>query len=189
MTWAEEARRSIAAVVTLARFDPAGMADLNVSIEGFWRSFGAALLLAPFAALLNALMPPQTSAGAFAIGFVTVVEYVLSWAVFPIAMIFVARFLGLGDRYVAFIVAYNWSTVVQVGLILMITVIGASGIVPVPVAAMLYLAAVAYIFAYLAFVARTALETTWWTAVGLVVLDAVLELFLLAGASAVLPAP
>ena len=39
---------------------------------------------------------------------------------------------------------------------------------------------------YLSFVARVALRTTWLTAMGVIALDAVLELFLLAGAGTLL---
>ena len=52
MTFWEEAKQSTTAALQLARFDTAGMAGFNNSLDGFWRSFGAAILLAPFSAII-----------------------------------------------------------------------------------------------------------------------------------------
>ena len=121
MTWSEEVQRAVTGAVRLARFDEAGMGWFNVSYEGFWRSFSAALLLAPFAAVLRAQDFPATDAPLLVIGLLEALEYAASWAVFPVVMVFLARFLGLEKRYVPFIIAWNWSVVVQIGLLFPIT--------------------------------------------------------------------
>jgi hypothetical protein len=50
----EEVLRSIYGAYRLAWLDRSGMSQLNLSVEGFWRSFFAAILVAPGYALLVA---------------------------------------------------------------------------------------------------------------------------------------
>ena len=113
-----EIRRSLEGVWRLARGDRGGMSLLDLSVDGFWRSFAAALLVAPAYALVvvdqyaNLGWPdaPVWTAVAEAL------SYVCGWVAFPIAAIFLTRLLGLSARYVPLVVANNWSAVVQMAL-------------------------------------------------------------------------
>ena len=175
------------AAIRLAKFDSGGMNDFNLTVDGFWRSFGAAALIAPFAAVVTAMLWTETDAGAIAVVFGGSVKYVLSWIAFPIVMIFVARFLGLSGRYVQFIISYNWSSVVQVGLIFTLTMLGIVGVVAGELAQLLHFIAGVYVLMYLTFIARTALGIAWATAAGVVILDVIVELLLLTATSHLLP--
>src|ERR1700704_629737 len=65
----------------LALFDAGGMRYFDRSLEGFWRSFRVALLLAPGAILLAwlDLADGHAHGGWFRIGAGEVITYVLSW--------------------------------------------------------------------------------------------------------------
>jgi hypothetical protein len=187
MTWWEEARQSIGAAIRLARFDAGGMNDLNLTLDGFWRSFGAALLLAPFTAIMNITLQTETEASALAVVAAETVQYAISWIAFPVLMIFVARLLGLSGRYVPFIIAYNWSNVVQVGLFFALTMLAAVGFIAGEVEVLVDIVASLFVLAYLTFIARTALGVPWATAGAIVVLDIVVSILLFVGTVAVLP--
>ena len=187
MTFRKEAVQSILAALRLAKFDADGMDDLNLTADGFWRSFGAAVLLAPFSAIMAAMLWTETEASTVASAFGGSVKYVLSWIVFPIVMIFVARFLGLSGRYVQFIISYNWSSVVQVGLFFALTMLGIAGVVAGELALLLHFIALIYVVMYMTFIARVALGVAWATAAGVVILDVIVELLLLTATSHLLP--
>ena len=181
MTWGEEIRASVRGAVKLARFDADGMDDFNLTIDGFWRSFGAALLLAPFTAIMIALSSPSPGGEITLTAFSQVVEYVLSWIAFPVLMVAVSRFLGLSGGYVSFIIAYNWSSVVQVALFFVLTVFEAAGVLPAGLSVIANFAAFAYVLVYATFITRTALGATLVTAIGLVILDVVVVVFIVVG--------
>jgi hypothetical protein len=108
--------------------------------------------------------------------FAEVIGYTLGWVAFPVAAIFLTRLLGLGARYVALIVAGNWSAVLQAALLAATALV--ANMFADQSAAMIRLAATAVAVAYHWFVFRTALETTGGIAFGLVVVDLLLAVLL-----------
>ncbi len=86
-------------------------------------------------------------------------------------MIPVARGLQVWANYVPFVIAYNWSMVIQTLLFFVITVIGQTGVIPLEVYTIVYLAAVLYTIVYLVFIARTALGVSGFIAAILSLLD------------------
>ena len=157
----------------LMRFDAGGMAWFEVSIAGFWRSFFAAVIVAPGVAILVALNLADRSEP-FDAGWAIVVwavTYAIMWAAFPIVAILITHLLGLGGRYVPLIVAYNWASVPQVLVDLSAALIGSSGLGPTTFGKLVVLAAFIYLRVYQWFVIRTALETAPLTAAAIVLLD------------------
>ena len=164
----------------LMRFDKGGMAWFDVSIAGFWRSFFAAVPVAPFYAVLVTL-ELAARLEPFDLGWailVSVVAYVVSWAAFPIAAIFITRLLGLSQRYIPFIIAYNWANVMQTLVYVPVVLIGAGGVVSAGFGQVLAVAATLYVLVYQWFVTRTALETTPVTAAGIVILQVTIDVLL-----------
>ncbi|MCH7929300.1 MAG: hypothetical protein IIA01_02205 [Proteobacteria bacterium] len=164
----------------LMRFDAGGMAWFDLSIPGFWRSFFAALLAAPFFAVLVGM---QFAGGdrPFDPGWATLVlavAYCLSWAAFPVAAILITRLLRLTDRYVALIVAYNWANVLQIAVILIANLIDASGLLPGSPGVILPFAVMVFVLVYQWFVTRTALASTTATAIGVVIIQLVIDVFI-----------
>jgi hypothetical protein len=157
----------------LAFFDPSGMKYFNLTIEGFWRSFFAAALVAPGYALLMMLRTtPEENVDLGALVVVESVAYAIAWCAFPVAAIALTRLLGLGRNYVALVVAINWSAVLQTAGFVVVVLLGT--IAPGTFGGWLVLLATGAILAYQWFVIRTALETTGGVALMLLLVDLLL---------------
>ncbi len=172
----------------LMRFDSGGMAWFDVSIAGFWRSFFAAVPVAPFYAIVVALelaerVEPYDLGWAIV---VSIVAYAAGWAAFPIVAIFITRLLRLSQRYVPFIIAYNWAGVPQTLVYFPVIMIGAAHLAPPALAEFLLLAAFLYILAYQWFVTLTALVTTGLTAAGIVIVQVLIDALIQRGASSLI---
>ena len=159
----------------LALMDRSGLAHFNLTFEGFWRSFFAAVLGAPGFALLVvqklAARPEPLDPGWAML--VQLLAYGLSWAAFPLAAVLLTRLLGLSQNYVALIVALNWWRG------------GAAGGLPRRAAArpgaarparrLIMMLVTGGILFYQWFVTRSALQTTGGVALMLVLVDLVLN--------------
>ena len=134
---AEEIGRSLGGALRLMNRDAEGLDAFEVSLAAYWRSFAAIVLTAP--AFVVALadhrirsgLPPE--AGLFSdpgLVAVSVVEALVTWVAFPLAMIAIVRPLGLGHRYIGYVVAYNWSAVVAAFVFAVPTAMRVLGLVP-----------------------------------------------------------
>jgi len=166
-----EIREAVAGVLALARLDPTGLDRLDASEDGFWKSFFAAVIVAPGYLLLLALRdyaaPPE--GGALAMIVVEAIAYVCNWAAFPLAMIYVARAIDRTPRYALFIVAFNWSAVVQMAAFVAAATL--TGVLPAPAAQGIMLAVTLAVLAYEWFIARVALTIGGGAAALVVALD------------------
>lgn len=83
----------------------------NLSIAGYWRSFLAALLALPLWALLVGAyyLTEPTAHTAARIAAVELLGYGLGWIAMPLLAIALCKGLGLGERYIGYVVALNWS--------------------------------------------------------------------------------
>ena len=176
MPTAGETLRALYGAYRLARLDAGGMAYFDASIGGFWRSFFAAVVVAPFYALLIEMRyrTGVVEAAAARFAAVEIIAYVIAWVAFPLAMVSVARVLEREERYLGYIVAYNWAAVLQNALYLPIAMIGVAGGVGAGSANAAGLVALFLILGYSWFVARTALAVAAGTAAAVVALDLVL---------------
>jgi hypothetical protein len=159
----------------LALMDRSGLAYLNLTFEGFWRSFFAAVLAAPGFALLAAqklaARPEPLDPGWATL--VQLLAYGLSWAAFPLAAVMLTRLLGLSQNYVALIVALNWSAVVQLVVFLAALLLGLA--LPGLLDQLIMMLVTCGILFYQWFVTRSALQTTGGVALMLVLVDLVLN--------------
>jgi hypothetical protein len=180
----EEILHSLIGAWRLARLDPRGMNEFDLSFTGFWHSFFAAVIVAPGYAILvaqrfittspNTPEPPpsavafESESGIGWIMLVQIVSYLISWAVFPLLAALATWFLDLGRNYVALIVAANWAAVIQIGAFLIALLLAAAlpgiGSLLVPLVTMA-------ILLYQWFITRTALQTTAGIAFALVLAD------------------
>lgn len=171
-----EIARSLEGAWLLARGDPRGVARLDLTLEGFWRSFAAALVAAPAYAVVLVEQHafrgwPDGLAGALA---GETVAYAAGWLTFPVAAVFLTRLLGLTARYVPLVVAANWSAVLQIALYALTVLLGL--LLPRELRTLLLLCATAAVLVYQWFVIRSALATTGGIAFGLVVIDVLLSM-------------
>jgi hypothetical protein len=166
----EEVLRSIYGAWRLAWLDRSGMGDFNLSVEGFWRSFFAAALVAPGYALLvvqELVARPEAVSPAWAFVIETL-AYGIGWAAFPLAALVLTQLMGLSRNYAAMIIAANWAAVIQIGAFLAAVAIG---FVLPPLAGFTVALATGAILFYQWFVIRTALDTTAGIAIALVLVD------------------
>jgi hypothetical protein len=171
----EEVYRSLYGAWRLAFLDQSGLAHFNFSIEGFWRSFFAAVLVAPGFAILVA-QKLYNRAEIFDPGWATLVQliaYGLSWAAFPLAAVVLTRLLGLSQNYVPLIVSLNWGAVLQVVAFLSAVLIGLA--LPGVLEGLIMLLVTGGILFYQWFITRSALQTSGGIALMLVLIDLVLN--------------
>lgn len=155
----QEIWSSIYGAFRLAFFDTSGLNHLNISVEGFWRSFFAALLVAPGYVILagQGLIVDDESLSIWLIVVHTMI-YVVSWMIFPLTAFFIVDLLKLGHRFTALIVAVNWAAVIEVTV--MILGLGFAMIMPPDAANLMIVAIVVGLIIYQWFVIRTALQSS-----------------------------
>src|SRR5689334_21175054 len=109
-----EARLALAGALRLARGDPGGLACFDPSLDGFWHSFRAALPCYPLYLILLAFPVGGVTGGGLHHWDGVVVEtihFVIAWVAFPLLVLPLADWLDRGDRFLPFMVAYNWCQV------------------------------------------------------------------------------
>jgi len=166
----------------LARRDPNGMRYFDTSLAGFWRSFYVAVLAAPFNGLLIwfNLSGTGVKVGGDWVHIIAgeTISYVISWTAFPLAMFYLSEAIGRRDKYLGFIVAYNWATIVQLAIILPPAFLYWTGVLPHLLGALLLTAANIALLLYEWFIVRTALSLSGLAAAGVVALDQILIAYL-----------
>src|SRR5947199_337391 len=109
---------------------------------------------------------------------VETIGYVISWVAFPLLVLPLARYLGRENRFIPFVVAYNWSQIPQTALFLMVGADTAAGLFPSGVAQIVDFAAAVAVLVYEWYIARVALQVSTSQAVPVVLLDVVLGVVL-----------
>ena len=180
MITAPEISRSLFSAWLLARFDRNGAYLFDNTQEAFWRSFWAAFIAFPAFAILLLLrsVHVEIGVGPFWALVIQGTGYVIGWVAFPYLMFYVAVLTGKDKFYCRYIAAYNWAVILQITLMLGITALTASGLVPQALGVLLMAGTVIAIFAYQGFIAHAALEVPAMGAVGIVVLDLIVSLIL-----------
>lgn len=172
-----ETQLAIGGALKLARGDARGLGFFDISLDGFWRSFRAALICYPMYLILLALRVTEAQWAASGIGRIVAVEtiaFVISWTAFPLLMLPLSRWLGRENRFLAFMVAYNWCQIPQTVLFLIVGLDVATGILPGAAAEVAGLAAAAAVMVYEWYIARVALAIPGLQAVLVVLMDLVL---------------
>lgn len=164
----------------LARFDPSGLDFFDATIAGFWRSFYAAVLVAPVYLLLLLIRYAQLAEqiSPFRFFAIEVIAYVIAWVAFPLIMASLARTLGRDAFFIRYIIAYNWGAVLQNALYLPIAMLATGGLLAGPSANALGFLALSLILVYVWFITRTALEVAGGIAAAIVGLDLLLSIFI-----------
>ncbi|RAU23451.1 hypothetical protein CU669_04840 [Paramagnetospirillum kuznetsovii] len=152
----------------LAKRDPGALIWFDDSTEGFWHSFwGPALVLPGFLVL-------RTIDGSFSDELarpllVELIAYVMGCVAFPLAVSHISEGLGRSHTYMRYIVAYNWSAVIQMAVLLPVALVvylfPNAGLVPLNAMAAILL------LVYQAYIAHVALAVKPGTAGLLVLLD------------------
>ncbi|SDG34738.1 hypothetical protein SAMN05216241_10988 [Limimonas halophila] len=174
--------RALAGAARLARFDPDGLMYFDDDARAVVQSFFAAVLVAPGYAILvvQHLGRVDVTAGPLSAGLVEFFGYVISWTAFPVAVLELSRLMERGERWFGFVVALNWSKVLQMALYLPAALLAgaAAGESGPGAASLLTFLALMAILAYQWFVTRSALNITGVQAAGLTGIDVVLGLMI-----------
>jgi len=172
-----EVQLAVGGALKLARGDRRGLDFFDTSIDGFWRSFRAALICYPFFLVLlsfRVAAPDWAASGIPRILAVETIGYAISWVAFPLLVLPLARRLGREDRFLAFMVAYNWCQVPQTLLFVILGADTASGLFPAEFAQVAEFAAAVAVLVYEWYIARVALAVSPGQAVPVVLLDLLL---------------
>jgi hypothetical protein len=171
--WAE-VQLAVGGALRLAVGDRRGLGFFDPSIDGFWRSFRAGLICYPLYLLLVYFRPagPQwETSGVAPVLAVETIAYVISWVGFPLLILPLARWLGRDDRFLRFMVAYNWSQIPQTVLFVLVGLDAWSGFLPPSVASFARLLAAIAALVYEWYIARVALAVTGTQATLVVIID------------------
>jgi hypothetical protein len=161
----------------------------DTSIDGFWKSFQAIVLVAPVYALSAiadqqaylAILEPGTSFDQAAYFTARTLTLALDWVTIPVLLALLAPALGIRGGYSAYIVVRNWATVFTSIPFALISLLDLAGLFPGE--AILFPAGIALAISlrisYLA--ARRALGVPIDMAIGFVVLDVLVSIGLTRG--------
>ena len=163
----------------LARRDQSGFTCMNGTLEGFWQSFAAAVLVYPAFLILVATGPGGARVGEPSFLTVETIAYVIGWFAFPLVMFHLTDMLGRGDRFLTYIVAINWCNVIQAWLMASVALIGVINVLPEGLTRFLAAAAFLWTLTFHWFVTRTGLAVNGFVAAGIVALDVVISLFVM----------
>jgi hypothetical protein len=179
----DEIARSLSAAWDLFLDRPDAMRGFDLSVDGFWRSFAAVLLVVPsyaFAVLAErqmvALDPAAPVQGGLAFVVQNAIGLGIDWVALPLVLAFLARPLGVARHYPEFVVARNWGAVIAavpfgvIGLLIVLGLLGGE------LANLLMLASLFIVLRYTYLIARRSLDVGIGFAIGIVVLDFVLSL-------------
>ena len=157
----------------LARRDPNGMRYFDTSLEGFWRSFQVAVLVAPLWIVILAVNLPALHGDGDWLRIVTAetMGYVIAWVAYPLAAFYMTRFVDRQQDYFLFITALNWASVIQLAAQAPANVIASTGLLPLGMGDALVWGTELAALAYEWYITRTALKLSGFGAFGFVVLD------------------
>lgn len=194
-----EARSTLEGSIAIARRDPKADRFFDLSADAFWRSFGAIMFIAPVylifvlaEARMAAELVTEPAAPLPGMGVLLVSEMVtlgLDWIAYPLAMYFITRQFGLGTRFVAYIIVYNWSSLLVALVMAPPFLLYAAGFLPAELTVLLNLMTVIAVLWYRWLLATEILGAPGMTAAGFVALDVVLSLFINLSIAAALVSP
>ena len=179
MNWFEEVRQSLFGSWLLLIRDTGGYGYFSQSESGFWRSFSAIVIIAPlylYATTVHVELPGEAAAAAPPSLTAAMVGLVLQWIGWPLAMVVIARLAGLAHAYARYIIAYNWSSVVVIAVMMPPLILLDIGLIGPGSAVALSFAVLLVSLYYRWYVALTAFGTTGLVATALVIADVVLSL-------------
>ncbi len=129
-SWADEALSSIIGAFDLLMRDEQGMQKFNLSANGFWRSFGAILIIIPiylFAASTDWSAAAGGEPGDFS-AIRSLISLSIQWVVWPVVALYLLRALSVEKFYARYITVFNWTMVVAMIISAVPSIVIATGL-------------------------------------------------------------
>jgi hypothetical protein len=178
-TLVAEARHSLAAAWLLARGDRNAYGLMNLSEDGFWRSFAAILPVLPlylYTTDFGARFEPAGSGGEPPSTLLAVLSLLIQWVTWPILIAAIGKPLGWGANFVRYMVAFNWSSVYVIGVMLPPLMLFDAGVIGRDTMGLLGLVSMAAALWIRWIVAVTGLQVSGFVAAALVLGELLLSL-------------
>lgn len=186
--------RSVDAAFGLVMRDKRAWDKFDLTVEGFYRSFAAFLIVLPMNIIADLISVQVTASEsqakeaveqAYGVGdaVFSTVALAVQWTIFPVVMIFVLRFLGLANRYAPLIIAHNWGTIVVYLFNMPAFLLFAAGFISADDAIGLNLITLIFTLYYRYYTAETALDAGWSVAASTALLGFVLQIYFALGLS------
>ncbi len=165
---------------------PDAMRFFDLSVDGFWRSFRAVILVAPLYGLTALADRHDMLTDANPTDDFTNVQFwaaksltlALDWVTLPILLGLIAGFIGIRRGYTGYVVARNWATVLMIMPFAAIGLVDLSGLTSTSMLILPSLLALVVTFRMSYVIARKALGASGDVAVAYVVLDFLVSLAL-----------
>jgi hypothetical protein len=163
-------------LLLLARFDVRGFEYFDRSIQGFWRSFQVAVLVAPIHALAIGTYLPELEPKApwQQILLAVICLYVIAWFLYPVVTYEICRATGKMEDYVGYIAVYNWLGFAVAFLQFLVLIPAVVGLWPPQTSASISHFMFYALLPFAWFIARHGLAIAAMPAVGLVFIDFIL---------------
>lgn len=178
MTWLIEAVTALSGAWALALGRDDGFDHFDLTAEGFWRSFAAAIVVAPlyvYADRVDALYPAQGAPTSFSPA-LSLLTLAVEWIAWPVAVALLTLRTRFSALYARYITVYNWTSI-PVFVVMVIPLVALDlGLVAEKTAVSAGMVLLAGALWYRWQIARLALEAPALVAVGLVAGDVVLSL-------------
>ncbi|MBL8699774.1 MAG: hypothetical protein JNK67_15455 [Alphaproteobacteria bacterium] len=157
----------------LAQFKADGLRWIDGSLAGARRSFWVALIALPGAIPLMILRfsiyTPRVDELQTVL--VETIAYAIGWTAFPVVGHIASRVADRQHHFTRLVAAYNWASLLQIGVLVVVAPISHGPILPDGLGQLLGLVVQAAMLAYLAFVIRIALDVPWGAAIGLALVE------------------
>ncbi len=149
------------------------MAYFDTSTRGFWQSFSAAWIVAPFFLLLHLIRFQMGGVQEPFLRYfsIEIIFYVIGWVLFPLVMYYLLQALEKEDRFFHFVVAYNWAQAIQNLVYLPVAILFVLDIFTGPIAQFINLGLLGLVFLYTWFVTKTSVDISGGIAAAIVGLD------------------
>ncbi len=175
-----ETARALYGAYRFALLDSSGLSYFRNTKGAFWRSFNAALIIAPFYAglLVMRYNVGEISTSATRFIYVETIFYIISWLAFPVVVDFLVTAIKRRKEYIRFIIAYNWAAVLQNLIYLPIAILSVNGIFSPISAGFLGLGILVFFVIYTWFVTKTTLKIPGKLAASIVAIDFALSILI-----------
>ena len=171
---------SLYGAIRLAAGKKDGLDYFNFSKKGFWQSFTAAIIIAPLFILLLSVKykVSDNDINVIRFAFIYSIAYVIGWVAFPLIVNYITVMIGRGQKFIHYIVVYNWASVPQNIFYLPFAISVEAQILQGTTANATGLFLLSLVFLYTYFITKVALKISSGIAAGIVVFDLILNIII-----------